>query len=80
MKEMYLAFNPLICSYIYYETILGKKEMKNRKELGSEESSLIQKLSFIDLKRNSILHLEDVPSEEAEKLKIHFSKSKVVIK
>jgi hypothetical protein len=79
MKEMYVALNLFTREYIYYESRLGKSDMKNRKELGLEGISLIQKLSFIDLKRNSILHLEDVPSEEAEKLKAHFSRSKVIL-
>jgi hypothetical protein len=79
MKEMHITFNSFTKGYVYYESRLGKSDMKNRKELGLEGISLVEKISFIDLKRNSILHLEDIPFEEVKKLKDHFSKSKVIL-
>jgi hypothetical protein len=79
MKEMYITLNLFTRNYIYYESLLGSSDMKNRKELGLEGISLVQKLSFIDLKRKSILHLENIPNEESEKLKTYFSKSKVIL-
>jgi hypothetical protein len=79
MKEMYVTLNPFTRTYLYYESRFGEKDMKNRKELGIEGISLVQKLSFIDLKRNSVLHSENLPSEELEKLKDYFSKSKVIL-
>jgi len=79
MKEMYVVLNLFTRTYIYYESLTKKSEMKNRKELGFEGISLTQKLSFINLNRKAVLHLEDIPSEELEKLEEYFLKSKVIL-
>lgn len=76
---MYVTFNSFTQAYVYYEAPSKNAIMKNRKEWKQGDGSLVEKLSFIDLKRNSTLHLEDIPQEEAEELKSHFLKSKVIV-
>jgi hypothetical protein len=80
MKEMYITFNPFTDSYIYYETILGEKAIKNRKEFNLSGEYLTQRLSFIDKKRKSLLHLVDLPHEQLAELEAYFSVPKFTIR
>lgn len=81
MKDLWLFYNQLYSQYIYSE---GQKPLGNINRYGWMEivdtKGLIKKLKeVIDLKRKSILHLENVFEEVATELISFFEDTKIKV-
>ena len=80
MKEYYLVYNRILSSYIFYE---GKSRHDSRREeLGQQDptgltAALRQRLNF---KRNTLLHVVDIPEEVIQRIEDLLEDTKVNIK
>lgn len=81
MKDLWLFYNKLHSQYIYSE---GQKPLGNINRYGwmeiADAKSLIKKLKeVIDLKRKSILHLENVSEKVTIELTDFFEDTKIQV-